>query len=82
MLCFLSFYFHQTPQHNQSVMNVYCLQVAQLLGSASSLLKPELIRLLRDDAEEVLQVLVPHLGKTLVLLAKAGTFSPDFMVST
>jgi hypothetical protein len=45
-------------------------------------LKPELIRLLRDDAEEVLQALVPHLGKTLVLLAKAGTFSPDFMVST
>jgi len=52
-----------------------------MLGSSSSLLKPELIRLLRDDAEEVLQALVPHLGKILVLLAKAGTFSPDFMVS-
>jgi hypothetical protein len=63
-------------------MCVYYLQIAQLLGSASSVLKPELIRLLRDDAEEVLQVLVPHLGETLVLLAKAGAFSSDFMVST
>ena len=53
-----------------------------MLGSSSSVLKPELIRLLRDDAEEVLQALVPHLGKILVLLAKAGTFSPDLMVST
>ncbi|GFG30947.1 hypothetical protein Cfor_04044 [Coptotermes formosanus] len=56
-------------------------ETAQILGSASSVLKSELITLLRDDAEEVLQVLVPHLGKTLVLLAKAGTFSPDFMDS-
>jgi hypothetical protein len=45
------------------------------------LLRPELIKLLRDDAE-VLQGLVPHLGQTLLLLSKAGTFSPDFMVST
>lgn len=52
-----------------------------MLGSTSSVLKPELIKLLRDDAEEVLQALVPQLGKILVLLAKAGTFSPDFMVS-
>jgi hypothetical protein len=62
-------------------MNVYCLQIAGILGSASSVLKPELITLLKDDAE-VLQGLVPHLGQTLLLLSKAGTFSPDFMVST
>jgi hypothetical protein len=62
-------------------MNVSCLQIAGVLGSASSVLKPELIKLLRDDAEEVLQGLVPHLGQTLVLLSKAGAFSPDFMVS-
>jgi hypothetical protein len=54
-------------------------EIAHMLGSTSSVLKPELIRLLRDDAEEVLQALVPHLGKILVLLAKVGTFSPDFM---
>jgi hypothetical protein len=62
-------------------MNVYPLQIAGILGTVCSVLKPELITLLRDDAE-VLQGLVPHLGQTLLLLSKAGAFSPDFMVST
>ncbi|PNF28861.1 hypothetical protein B7P43_G04431 [Cryptotermes secundus] len=56
-------------------------EIAGILGSASSVLKPELITLLKDDAE-VLQGLVPHLGQTLLLLSKAGTFSPDFMDNT
>jgi hypothetical protein len=58
------------------------LQIAGVLGAACSVLKPELIKLLRDDAEEVLQGLVPHVGQILVLLSKAGTFCPDVMVST
>ncbi|KAJ4443074.1 hypothetical protein ANN_04724 [Periplaneta americana] len=55
--------------------------IASVLGSSSTILKPELIKLLRDDAEEVLQGLVPRLGQTMVLLSKAGSFSPEFMVS-
>ncbi|XP_069691176.1 serine/threonine-protein phosphatase 4 regulatory subunit 4-like isoform X3 [Periplaneta americana] len=57
-------------------------EIASVLGSSSTILKPELIKLLRDDAEEVLQGLVPRLGQTMVLLSKAGSFSPEFMDTT
>lgn len=59
-----------------------CLQIAGVLGAGNSVLKPELIKLLGDNDEEVLRGLVPRLGETLMLLSKAGTFSPDVMVST
>jgi hypothetical protein len=68
--------------HVSFIIRMSCLQIAGVLGAGSSVLKPELIKLLRDDAEEVLQGLVPHLGQTLLLLSKAGAFSPDVMVSS
>ncbi|KDR15998.1 Serine/threonine-protein phosphatase 4 regulatory subunit 4 [Zootermopsis nevadensis] len=57
-------------------------EIAGVLGAGNSVLKPELIKLLGDNDEEVLRGLVPRLGETLMLLSKAGTFSPDVMDST
>lgn len=48
-----------------------------ILGPNSKLIKADLVRLLRDDAEEVLQMLVPHIGNTLLLLCQFGTLSRD-----
>lgn len=37
----------------------------------------DIVRLLRDDAEEVLQTLVPNIGTTLVELCKSGILSKE-----
>ncbi|XP_076233067.1 serine/threonine-protein phosphatase 4 regulatory subunit 4 isoform X2 [Calliopsis andreniformis] len=57
-------------------------EVAKLLGPKSGRLKTDLIKLLKDDSEEVLQGLVPHLGVTLDCLAESQTIGVDRMDST
>lgn len=41
------------------------------------MLKPEFVRLLRDDAEEVLRMLVPQLTKSFELFVQTGVLAVD-----
>ncbi|XP_063920691.1 serine/threonine-protein phosphatase 4 regulatory subunit 4-like isoform X2 [Zophobas morio] len=52
-------------------------QVAKILGPQSKVIKDDIIKLLRDDAEEVLQMLVPDVGPTLELLCTHGVLSRE-----
>ncbi|XP_046472851.1 serine/threonine-protein phosphatase 4 regulatory subunit 4 isoform X1 [Neodiprion pinetum] len=52
-------------------------EVGKVLGSQNGLIKNELIRLLKDDSEEVLQGLVPHLAQTFDLLTQSQTIGTD-----
>lgn len=52
-------------------------EVAKILGPQNRMLKADFVRLLRDDAEDVLQMLVPNLKSTLTLLAQFGFLSKD-----
>ncbi|GJQ83912.1 hypothetical protein Trydic_g19850 [Trypoxylus dichotomus] len=52
-------------------------EIAQILGAQNRMLKADFVRLLRDDAEDVLQMLVPNLKSTLSLLAQFGFLSKD-----
>lgn len=47
------------------------------VGPQNRMLKTDFVRLLRDDAEDVLQMLVPNLKATLTLLAQFGFLSKD-----
>ncbi|XP_044272773.1 serine/threonine-protein phosphatase 4 regulatory subunit 4-like isoform X3 [Tribolium madens] len=51
--------------------------IAKILGPQCKIIKDDLIKLLRDDAEEVLQLLVPHVGPTLELLCANGVLSRE-----
>ncbi|EEZ99847.2 hypothetical protein TcasGA2_TC002629 [Tribolium castaneum] len=51
--------------------------IAKILGPQCKIIKDDLIKLLRDDAEEVLQQLVPHVGPTLELLCANGVLSRE-----
>lgn len=42
------------------------------VGPQNKVIKGDFVRLLRDDSEEVLQALVPHIGTTLEFFAKDG----------
>ncbi|XP_076161067.1 serine/threonine-protein phosphatase 4 regulatory subunit 4 isoform X2 [Ptiloglossa arizonensis] len=57
-------------------------EVAKVLGPKSGRIKSDLIKLLKDDSEEVLQGLVPHIGLTLDCLAESQTIGVDRMDST
>lgn len=51
-----------------------------MLGPKSGRIKTDLIKLLKDDSEEVLQGLVPHIGLTLDCLAESQTIGVDRVV--
>ncbi|XP_053987768.1 serine/threonine-protein phosphatase 4 regulatory subunit 4-like isoform X3 [Hylaeus volcanicus] len=57
-------------------------EVAKVLGPKNGRIKSDLIKLLKDDSEEVLQGLVPHIGLTLDCLAESQTIGVDRMDST
>ncbi|XP_076653835.1 serine/threonine-protein phosphatase 4 regulatory subunit 4 isoform X2 [Halictus rubicundus] len=57
-------------------------EVAKVLGPKNGRIKSDLIRLLKDDTEEVLQGLVPHIGMTLDCLAESQTIGVDRVDST
>ncbi|XP_031840992.1 uncharacterized protein LOC116430665 isoform X2 [Nomia melanderi] len=57
-------------------------EVAKVLGPKSGRIKTDLIKLLKDDSEEVLQGLVPHIGLTLDCLAESQTIGVDRVDST
>ncbi|XP_070167735.1 serine/threonine-protein phosphatase 4 regulatory subunit 4 isoform X3 [Polyergus mexicanus] len=52
-------------------------EVTKVLGSKSARIRRNLIKLLKDDSEEVLQGLIPHLGLTLETLAENQTVGTD-----
>lgn len=43
-------------------------------------MKPELITLLKDEVEEVIEGLIPHLGQSLVALVRVGAFESEQQV--
>lgn len=56
------------------------MQVAKVLGPKSGRIKTDLIKLLKDNSEEVLQGLIPHIGLTLDCLAESQIIGVDKMV--
>ncbi|KAJ8938537.1 hypothetical protein NQ318_016907 [Aromia moschata] len=55
-----------------------CLhEIARILGNENKYIISDLIKLLRDDAEEVLDSLVPNIGVTLELLCTSGVLSRE-----
>lgn len=54
--------------------------MAKILGPRSGRIKTDLVKLLKDDSEEVLQGLVPHLGVTLDCLAESQIIGVDRVV--
>lgn len=64
--------------------NVACClhEVIRVLGKSIHLLKNQIIHLLLDDAEEVLENLIPNLGTILELLYENGLISNDQIVPT
>ncbi|XP_018370848.1 PREDICTED: serine/threonine-protein phosphatase 4 regulatory subunit 4-like isoform X6 [Trachymyrmex cornetzi] len=57
-------------------------EVAKVLGPKSVRIKGNLIKLLKDDFEEVLQGLIPHIGLTLECLVESQTIGTDKMDSS
>ncbi|XP_071563197.1 serine/threonine-protein phosphatase 4 regulatory subunit 4 isoform X4 [Temnothorax nylanderi] len=57
-------------------------EVSKVLGPKSARIKGNLIKLLKDDSEEVLQGLIPHIGLTLECLAESQTLGTDRMDSS
>lgn len=53
----------------------------KILGPKSAQLKGNLIKLLKDDSEEVLQGLIPHIGLTLEYLVESQIIGTDKMAS-
>lgn len=54
--------------------------MAKVLGPRSARIKGNLIKLLKDDSEEVLQGLIPHIGLTLECLVENQALGIDRMV--
>lgn len=54
--------------------------MVKVLGPKSTRIKGNLIKLLKDDSEEVLQGLIPHIGLTLECLVESQTIGTDKMV--
>ncbi|XP_023021744.2 serine/threonine-protein phosphatase 4 regulatory subunit 4 isoform X2 [Leptinotarsa decemlineata] len=52
-------------------------EITRILDKESKLIVIDIVKLLRDDAEEVLDVLVPNIGNTLELLASTGILSRE-----
>ncbi|KAG7202029.1 hypothetical protein KM043_004713 [Ampulex compressa] len=57
-------------------------EVAKVLGPKCGRLKGDVIKLLKDDSEEVLQGLVPRIGLTLDCLTESQTIGVDRVDST
>nr|XP_012225354.1 PREDICTED: serine/threonine-protein phosphatase 4 regulatory subunit 4-like isoform X2 [Linepithema humile] len=57
-------------------------EVAKLLGPKCARIKENLIKLLKDDSEEVLQGLIPNIGLTLECLIDSQTIGMDKVDST
>ncbi|XP_025075297.1 serine/threonine-protein phosphatase 4 regulatory subunit 4-like isoform X3 [Pogonomyrmex barbatus] len=57
-------------------------EVTKILGPKSARIKGNLIKLLKDDSEEVLQGLIPHVGLTLEYLVENQTIGTDKMDSS
>ncbi|XP_011881826.1 PREDICTED: serine/threonine-protein phosphatase 4 regulatory subunit 4-like isoform X4 [Vollenhovia emeryi] len=57
-------------------------EVAKVLGPKSARIKGNLIKLLKDDSEEVHQGLIPHIGLTLECLVESQTIGTDRMDSS
>ncbi|CAH1113299.1 unnamed protein product [Psylliodes chrysocephalus] len=51
--------------------------ITKILGPEGKIILPDLLKLIRDDSEEVLDVLVPNIGSTLALLASVGYLSKE-----
>ncbi|XP_076756066.1 serine/threonine-protein phosphatase 4 regulatory subunit 4 isoform X3 [Xylocopa sonorina] len=56
-------------------------EVAKVLGPKNGRIKTDIIKLLKDDSEEVLQGLIPNIGLTLDSLAESQTIGQDRMDS-
>lgn len=52
-------------------------EITKILGADSKTILPDLLKLIRDDSEEVLDGLVPNIGTTLVLFTNAGLLSRE-----
>ncbi|CAH1119724.1 unnamed protein product [Phaedon cochleariae] len=52
-------------------------EITKVLGKECKIIVPDIVRLFRDDAEEVLEVLVPNIGPTLQLLCSAGILTRE-----
>lgn len=48
-----------------------------ILGKSNTILKPDFVRLLRDEAEEVLMNLVPNISKIFELFVSSGLLAID-----
>ncbi|XP_018045216.1 PREDICTED: serine/threonine-protein phosphatase 4 regulatory subunit 4-like isoform X2 [Atta colombica] len=57
-------------------------EVAKILGPKNTRIKGNLIKLLKDDSEEVLQGLIPHIGLTLECLVESQTIGTNKMDSS
>lgn len=56
------------------------IQVAKVLGPKSGRIKTDLIKLLKDNSEEVLQGIVPHIALILECLVESHVIGIDKMV--
>ncbi|XP_044766933.1 serine/threonine-protein phosphatase 4 regulatory subunit 4-like isoform X2 [Coccinella septempunctata] len=60
-----------------------CLhEVVGILGIQCRIIKPDIVRLLRDDAEDVLYMVVPKLGVTMETLCNYGLLSRETSTQT
>ncbi|XP_045463136.1 serine/threonine-protein phosphatase 4 regulatory subunit 4-like isoform X2 [Harmonia axyridis] len=60
-----------------------CLhEVVGILGIQCRIIKPDIVRLLRDDAEDVLHMVVPKLGITMETLCNYGLLSRETSTQT
>ncbi|KAL3285403.1 hypothetical protein HHI36_019507 [Cryptolaemus montrouzieri] len=60
-----------------------CLhEVVGILGIQCRIIKPDIVRLLRDDAEDVLHMVVPKLGVTMEVLSNYGLLSRETSTQT
>lgn len=51
--------------------------IVKIYGKYGVLTKPELITLLKDEVEEVIEGIVPHLGQSLVALVRVGALETE-----
>ncbi|XP_029661070.1 serine/threonine-protein phosphatase 4 regulatory subunit 4-like isoform X2 [Formica exsecta] len=71
-----------TSDHYYMVRRTVACGIHEVLGSKSARIRGNLIKLLKDDSEEVLQGLIPHIGLTLESLAENQTVGTDRVDST
>ncbi|CAH1396742.1 unnamed protein product [Nezara viridula] len=52
-------------------------EIIKIYAKYGVLMKPEIITLLKDEVEEVIDGIVPHLGQSLVALVRVGAFEAE-----